>query len=246
MWIMEQYKNQDIVILGASSYNELYDLIHDINDSNNGVKINVIGLLDDDQNLHGKKINGVSITGSLSDWKKFDESVKFVFGIGSHKTHLKRKEIIKNLTIDKNRFISLVHPTVKIFNKSIIGKGCIIHLGSVIFNNTRLEDFCIVMAMTVIGTRNLIGEGCIITSKVSTTNNVLIGSYSFIGTGSLIAESVEISPGTIISLGSVVHKKTSPGDLVFNHTSKKMKYKSIDEEIIDKWSETKKKKMADL
>ena len=237
---MEHYRSQDVIIIGASSFYELFELINDINQSNREYKINVIGLLDDDKNLFGKKINGVSVIGPLSDFHKYDEPVKFVFGIGSHKNHLIRREIIQKLNIDKERFISLVHPTVKIFNNSKIDKGCIIHFGSVVFNNTKINHFCIIMAMTVIGTRNLIGEGCIITSKVSTTNKVSIGSYSFIGTGSLIAESVEISPGTLVSLGSIIHKDTHQGDLIFNRSTKSIKYKEINQEIIDEWTDMKK------
>lgn len=235
---MELFNIIKVVILGASSYHELFDLIEDINYSSKQ-KIKVLGLLDDDENLHGKEINGVKVLGPLRNHIKFDIETKFIFGIGSHKNHVTRRLILKNLKIDTNRFISLIHPTVKVFKSSKVEPGCIIHFGTIIFNNTIVKSFTIIMAMSVIGARNLIGEGTIITSKVSTTNGVKIGNYSYIGTGSLIGEFVEVMPCTKVSLGSIIQKNSSPGDFIFSRTSKSMKYMEVGFDIINDWLEVK-------
>ena len=229
------------LVLGASSYYEIYDLVNDINQSLlKEDKIEIIGLLDDNKDLKGKNILGAIVLGKLKDYHKFSEpDTLFIFGIGSHKNHLLRREIILNLGIENEKFLTLIHPTVKVFSSSKIGYGCIIHFGTIIFNNTVIGRFNIIMALAVIGANNIIGDGCLITSKVSTTNGVKIGSYSFLGTLTAVSENVEIAPGSKISMCSFVRNNSKPGEFVFSNPSKSVKMNLIDNEIIKDWNEFK-------
>ena len=73
------------------------------------------------------------------------------------------------------------------------------------------------MAQFIIGARNIFGEGAIITSQVATTTDVSLGAYAYIGTNSTISEKVEIGPGALISLGSVVYRNVKAGVQVFGN-----------------------------
>jgi carbonic anhydrase/acetyltransferase-like protein (isoleucine patch superfamily) len=228
---------RNTIIFGASSYYELSELINDINDTlKEKDKINIIGLLDDNESLIGTSILNVPVLGRVDDYRKILDCEFYIFGIGSHKTHILRREIILNLGIDKKKFLTLIHPSVKIFSTSEVGEGSIIHFGSIVFNNTTIGPFTIIMALTVIGAHNLVGEGCLITSSVSTTNGVKIGNYSFIGTKSAISENVEISPGSKISMCSQVRKNTVPGEFVFSKPSKGVKLSVVSSTLINEWS----------
>ena len=154
-----------VVILGATSYNEISELINDINSSqiSESDKINVVGLLDDNGELLNKTILGKKVLGKLDEYKNLDDDTFFVFGIGSHKTHLTRYDILNRLKIPESRFISLVHPSAKIFSTAKVDYGSIIHYNSIVFNHTYIAPFTIIMASSVIGANNIIGEGCCIT-----------------------------------------------------------------------------------
>lgn len=233
---------KNTIVLGASSYYEISELISDINSEvSEKNKINVIGLLDDNEELIEKKFLGVDVIGKLSDYQNFPDKTFFIFGIGSHRTHIKRWEILSKLKIRKERFLKLIHPSVKIFSTSLVDYGCIVHYGTIIFNNTIVGPFTILMASSVIGGNNLIGEGCCITSQVVTTNGVKIGNYSFIGTNSSIGENVEIAPGTMIGMNCMVSSDTGIGDVRFGVPSRKVDLKEVPKEIISDWNEFKKK-----
>ena len=223
----------ELVILGATSYSEIFDLIKDINNVN--YKYEVIALLDDNEKLHGKKIEGINIKGCLKLANDFSKNTKFVLGIGSHKTRIIRYHILKRLGIPDSRFETLIHPTASIHSKVKIGNGCIIHTGSVIFHSTLLDSFVVLVANSVIGTRNLIGRGALITSLVSTTADVKIGSFSFIGTGSLIAEGIEIGPGSMIGMGSLIHKNIKHGSVAFGNPFRIIRREKIPKEIVSEW-----------
>ena len=231
---------RNTIIFGASSYYELSELIKDINSTlPEKNKINIIGLLDDNESLIGTSILDVPVLGRLNDYKEISNCDYYIFGIGSHKTHVLRREILSKLRIDKKKFLTLIHPSVKIYSTSNVGEGCIIHFGSIIFNNTTIGPFTIIMALTVIGANNLVGEGCLITSSVSTTNGVKIGSYSFIGTKSAICENIEIAPGSKISMCSQVRKNTNPGEFIFSQPSRGVKLLKVSPQLINEWNDFK-------
>ena len=230
-----------VVILGATAFEELFDLVQDINNAalNDSEKIHIEALLDDNEAIIGSHINGVKVEGKLESYKLYDDDVCFVLAIGSHKTHLLRHEILKRLDIPKHRFISLIHPTCKIYSSAKVYEGCILHYNSIVFNNAVLMPHTILMAMVVVGANNIVGEGSCITSQVVTTNNVKIGSFSFIGTNSSIAESVELLPGTMVGMNTMVARNTDAGDVCFGVPNRKVDSKIVDSEILDNWEKYK-------
>ena len=63
--------NSSLILIGAgNSTIEIIDFIHDLN-QNHKKKIKIVGILDDNKNLHNKKISGVKVIGSLNDIKKY-------------------------------------------------------------------------------------------------------------------------------------------------------------------------------
>ncbi len=229
-----------LVVLGATAFPELNELIKDVNKKYN--RYEVIEILDDNENLIGSKIEGVKVGGPLNKVSQFPQKIKFVFGIGSHKTRIIRNDILKVLKLQENRFETLIHPSAKIYSTAIIGTGVIIHPGSVVYNESIIGPFSIIFANSIIGARNIIGKGSLITSLVSLTADVKIGSFSFIGTASSIADRVEIGPGSLISMGSVVSRDVAPGSVVFGNPMRILKKVEVSREIINSWNKTKKNK----
>ncbi|MBT7790475.1 MAG: hypothetical protein HN757_16515 [Calditrichaeota bacterium] len=227
----------DVIILGATSYPELSELISDINAVEK--KIRVIGLLDDDISLHDTSILGVKVLGELKESTSFPENVGFILGVGSMKNRMVRHSILSKLGIAPERFPNLIHPTVKIFSSSSIGYGIIIHYGSIIFNDVVMNNHALIMAQTLIGARNVVGEGAVIASQVSTTSDVKLGSYSYVGTNSTISEMVEVGPGAAVSIGSVVYRDVRAGAQIFGNPARIVDGIEVSEEILDIWKNQK-------
>ena len=227
-----------LVVLGASAFPELNELIKDINRQNN--KYEVIEVLDDNESLIGSKIEGVKVGGPLDKVNQFSHEIKFVFGIGSHKTRIIRNNILERLGLSEDRFETLIHPNAKIYSTATIGTGVIIHTGSVVYNDSIIGPFSIIVANSIIGARNIIGKGSLITSLVSLTTDVKVGSFSFIGTHSSIAEGVEIGPGSMIGMRSFVCRDVSPGSVVFGDPMKIINKEKVPEKIINNWNKFKK------
>lgn len=230
-----------VVIIGASNaFWEISELIDDINEQQPTYEI--IDVLDD--NLIGKSLDKHIVKGPIELASGYDDDVKFVFAIGSFKTRLIRSQILSRLNIKEDRFVTLIHPTAKIFKNVEIGHGCIIHYGSVVFNHTKVHSFVVIAANCVIAVGNLIGTGALFGSNITTTTGVKVGSYSFIGSSTSIGENIEVGAGAQVGMGSLVLKKVQPGSFILGHPPKILGKVDVSEEILENWEFEKSNKIV--
>lgn len=236
---MKELSNiKEIVILGASNaFWEISELISDINAVSQQYKI--IAVLDDNPNLIGKQLGEFKVDGPLEKAKDYPENVYFVFAIGSFSTRLVRNEILKGLAFRDERYVTLIHPTAKIFSTARLGHGCIIHFGTVVFNHTNVESFCVIAANCVIAVSNLLGRGCLFGSNITTTTGVKIGSFSFIGSSTSIGENVEIGPGAQIGMASLILKDIPDGAFVLGNPPRLLDKVGVADNIIENWKQIK-------
>lgn len=198
-----------IVFLGASTaFYEVSEIIHIINLKEKTYEI--IAILDDNIELHGKLMRGVKVEGPLSLASIYTDA-SFVFGIGSMKTRLIRQEILNKINIEESRFISIIHPTAVVDSSAQLGYGCIIHPGVCIGNNVIIDSFAIIAVNTAIGPYAYIGKFAMITSLVAVLSSVKIGKSVFIGSCSCITENIEIGNGSMIGAGTVVSRNIDKG-----------------------------------
>lgn len=221
-----------LVVFGASKFPELSEIVRDINEKD--LLYHVQGILDDNVSLHGGTVEGVPVLGPLDRAKDFDDAL-FVLGIGSYRTRLVRYEIVRRLGIAPEKYVTLVHPSAKVYSSSSVGHGCIIFPGAVIHNDSVAEDFVEILTNTVIGRNNVICEGAMIASLVTTTSGVIVGHYSHTGTGSAIGEHVKVGPIAQIAMGSVVLRDVPPGAFCFGNPPKFLNKIEVPTELLNKW-----------
>lgn len=225
-------KLQRLIFLGASAFPEISEIVRDINHVEPTFEI--AGILDDNSSLHGTSVEGSPVLGPLEQVHRHEDA-SFILGIGSYRTRLVRYEILRRLGLPRERYATLIHPAVKIYSSATVGRGCILHSGALIFNNSVLEDFVLIYPNTVIGSSNLICEGALITSMVTTTAKVVIGSYSHLGTGSSVAESVMIGPGAQVGMSSFVAKDVPPGVFCLGNPLRFLDRTEVPDELLERW-----------
>lgn len=229
---------QSLVVLGASNaFWEVRELVSDINVRRERYRI--VGVLDDDPTSWGRRLDGVPVSGPLEKALDFSDEVRFIFGIGSYRTRIIRREILERTGLADCRFETLIHPTAKIFSTASVGDGCIVHFGTVVFGGARLDSFAIVSAMSVIATNNLVGRGALIGSGVITADEAAIGCYAHVGQGVLIAEHREVGPGAQIGIGGVVMQDVKPGAFGLGSPLRFIDRVEVPAEILREWDDSK-------
>ena len=195
--------SKSLIIIGAGgSTIEIIDLLNDINKISKR-KIKIKGILDDDKKVQKKKINNIRVIGLAKDFYKFKNNY-FFLSILSYKNRFKREKIIKNLSKLKSKFISIVHPSSIIGNKSKLGKGCLVYNNSNIYSETEVGDFTTVSSNVSIAPKAKIEKNCFLGHGVIISSGSLIKKNCYIGYKSSIIENIKLSEGSRVMPYSMV------------------------------------------
>jgi len=210
--------SKPVIIVGATN---LGKAVMEIFKSNEVV---VYGFLDDDEKLHGKEIDDVSVLGATdaAEYRKIIGKKCDVFVASDDNAW--RARMIKDLrethetmpvnAIHKSAQIatsailhhgSLFNQGVKIGSEASIGSHCIINSGAIIDYNAKVGDFV------------QIGAGAVISAGVS------VGDGAFIGAGSTIIPGITIAEGGRVGAGSVVIANVGKKETVFGNPAKAVK-----------------------
>lgn len=191
---------KDIVIIGAGGFGrEVAWLIDDINKVE--YKWNIVGFVDDNEDIQGKDINGYTVVGNI-EWLKSQE-LNVINAIGDP---IVKKKVMEKLINSNNQYPVLIHPSVICSNKLNIGEGSIICAGSILTVNIEIGKHVIINLDCTIGHDAVIGDYSTILPSVNVSGFVKIGDCVNVGTGSAIIQGVRIKENTLIGAGAVVVK----------------------------------------
>jgi sugar O-acyltransferase (sialic acid O-acetyltransferase NeuD family) len=221
---------QKIVFLGASTaVHEVTEIIKAINKETPTYE--VIAILDDNSNTHGKIIRGIQVLGDLSLVHIFGPEIKFIFGIGSMRTRLIRQNILRKIDLPKERFVTIIHPTAVIDESACIGHGCVIHPGVCIGNDAIIDSFAIIAVNSAIGPFAQIKAFAMVTSLVVILSNAKIGKAVFVGSCSCVTENVEVGDGSMIGAGTVVSRNVDIGCFFLGNPARLINKIEVPEEL---------------
>jgi UDP-3-O-[3-hydroxymyristoyl] glucosamine N-acyltransferase len=201
-----------LLILGASFSFEVINLIQDINKMNKE-KIKIVGILDDSKKFFNKKIDNIPVLGKINEIKKFKKE-KINISINSFKNRFVQKKLIKKHSLKSSRFLTLIHPTAHIGNKSQIGNGSVIFQFVNIVARVKIKSNTRINPFTSITPGCVIGNNCSISHGVKIGVNSKIGDECFLGTGSTIGENVSLASGTMLCENSYANKSSNTTNCV--------------------------------
>jgi sugar O-acyltransferase (sialic acid O-acetyltransferase NeuD family) len=191
---------KDLIIIGAGGLGrEVAWLVERINQDKRSW--NLLGFVDDSEELQGKEINGYKVLGK-SKWLLEQKSgMEVVCAVGSS---LIRKKITEGL--EDIKFATLIDPSVIGSDRVKIGCGCIICAGTIMTVDISLDDHVIINPNCTIGHDSDLKKFVTLYPSVNVSGNTLLGECVEVGTGSQIIQNKKIGRGTIVGAGAVVVK----------------------------------------
>ena len=165
--------------------------------------VELVGFLDENENLHGKYFDGVKVLGGFNWIHKVNYQPYFVVGIGDPKI---REALTKRAIGLGYKPITLIDPTAVISTGVRIGKGV------VILPSVNLAIGCIIKAHVhinynaVIGHFTEIGEYTTIAPSANIVGDVKVGKNCYIGTNATVLQGLSISKDTTIGAQACVVK----------------------------------------
>jgi sugar O-acyltransferase (sialic acid O-acetyltransferase NeuD family) len=206
-----------LIIIGAGGAGrEAADIFFRLKMQSN-LNIELIGYLDDNQNLLGREINSVKVIGSNAWIPNEDEY--FVCAIANRTI---RKKIIDNFQIKNANFINLIDPSSIISNSATIGIGNIIYPYTIISSNVNVGNYNIINMHSILGHDAKIGDNNIISSFCDVTGFAEIGNSTFLGSHVSVHPKIKIGSECQIGIGSIVITDVKDGKKVFGYPAKKL------------------------
>lgn len=195
---------KDLIILGAGG--TAFDLI-DIATAMNQIKKtwNIIGFLDDNENLAGKEIYGFPVIGSISQSKRYDNAY-FASSIGdAYRTNL-RLIVRKKVPYPNEKFASLIHPTAIISDTATIEPGAIIYGNVTLSGEVKVGHDVFLCGNTFLGHECVIGNHCVLSVGNFLASDVHIGDCCYLGVGVMVRHQMTIGDNCLIGMGTKVVK----------------------------------------
>jgi sugar O-acyltransferase (sialic acid O-acetyltransferase NeuD family) len=163
----------------------------------------LLGFLDDDPLLHGRRVDGLPVIGG-TDLIQSLPSAHVVVCVGNPRRYDSRMRIVERLGLPPERYATIVHPSVSISANSTIGPGSVILAQSVLSASVEVGAHVAVMPHVVLTHDVSIGDYATVASGVKFGGAVRVERGAYIGAGALIRESVKIGAGSLIGMGSLV------------------------------------------
>lgn len=203
------------VIIGAGAHGKVVlDILREQGEE-------VLGWLDDNAALWGKKHCGLEVLGGMDN---APPDLAAIVAIGHNEVRMKlaAKAESKGLTL-----INAIHPSAVISRTAMLGRGVCVCAGAVVGADARLGDNVLVNTGSTVDHDCVLEEGACLAPGVTTAGAVRIGRGAYVSTGTVLVAGVSIGEQAVVGAGAVVTKHIPAGVLALGMPARVVK--KIDE-----------------
>lgn len=189
----------------------------------------VMGLYHFEEGRTGEFDHGYPIIGTYDDlWSM--SSLKNMYFALSQGNNAIRKEVFRKIVSKRGIVPTLVHPKADVSRFAKLGKGTIVHIGSVVHPDVVIGDNTIISYNSSITHSSQIGDNCYLALGTLVGAYVKIEDNVFIGIGAnLISGKVDrVGHDSYIGAGALVTKSVEPYTVVAGFPAKVIKKLSRD------------------
>ncbi len=162
----------------------------------------VVGIADDNTDLHETEIAGVPVIGSIADAIKRDESLLVCVGPSASRRNVVRRLV--KFGVDDERFATFVARSARIGKSSTIGVGSILLDGVVVTADASIGNHVVVMPNSTITHDCVLEDFATLASGVSLGGTTRIGEAAYLGMNASVRQGLTIGRSATIGMGAVV------------------------------------------
>lgn len=194
-----------VLVLGAGGHGRVVlDILHQAGE------YDVVGLLDNNRDIHGRRVDGVRVVGGIDDVQRSaaeHDACGAIVAIGENGT---RRAIARAADRAGIELIRAIHPSATIAHNASIGRNVVIAAGAVVCAHCQIGDSVILNTGCIVDHQTMIGEGSHICPGVRIAGRVKVESGVFIGIGATVIPNVTLGCESIIGAGAVVTEDVPP------------------------------------
>jgi sugar O-acyltransferase (sialic acid O-acetyltransferase NeuD family) len=172
----------------------------------------VVGLLDDDPSMHGRRVHDATIIGPSEAVHDHPDALVTAC-VASPRNPTGRLALTARLGLAAERYATLVHPGAVVPRSALIGPGTILHAGTVLTADVTLGAHVAVMPAVVLTHDDVVGDGVTFGAGVRVAGGVTIEDAAYIGSGALLREHIVVGRGAVVGMGAVLTQSVPAGEI---------------------------------
>lgn len=162
----------------------------------------VVGILDDNADLHGRLIGGVPVVGSIALAPSRAEQLLVCIGPSAS-----RRAVVCRLQgegVEPTRFTTFVAPTARLGSSSAVGEGSILLDGVVVTADARVGRHVVVMPLCTITHDDRLDDFATLAAGASLGGGVHIQQAAYIGMNAAIRPGITVGTGATVGMSAAV------------------------------------------
>lgn len=194
----------DIVIIGAGGHGRVVlDILAQAREHN------VVGFLDSNPSLHGRRMDGKPVLGDMSNLSAMiDRGVQgAVVAIGDNGIRREFGEQVEDAGLS---LVSAIHPSANLASNVTLGRNLVIAAGALVCAHCQIADSVILNTGCIVDHETKIGPAVHVCPGARLAGRVVIDAGAFVGIGATIVQNLRIGSDAIVGAGAVVVTDVEP------------------------------------
>jgi sugar O-acyltransferase (sialic acid O-acetyltransferase NeuD family) len=172
----------------------------------------VLGLLDDDPRMHGRRIHEAGVIGQSEVVHEYPDAL-VTLCVASPGNPGGRLALAARLGLAPDRYATLVHPSAVIPPSASIAPGSVLHAAAVLTADVTLGAHVAIMPAVVLTHDDLVGDGVTFGAGVRVAGGVTIEDAAYVGSGALLREHIVVGRAAVVGMGAVVTQSVPAGEV---------------------------------
>jgi sugar O-acyltransferase (sialic acid O-acetyltransferase NeuD family) len=194
----------------------------------------IAGILDDNPELAGTKIDGIPVVGALDRLAaiiKVHHVHRAVIAVGNNAARKKLADHARSLGL---RLPVLIHPQACVSPTAKLGDGTVVMAGAVVCAHVTMGELGIINTRASIDHDCSIGDWVHIAPGVTLAGSVTVGNGALIGVGASVIPGLCIGEDSVVGAGSVVIRDVPSNTTVVGNPARIIPHKGVSSETIVK------------
>lgn len=163
----------------------------------------VLGFLDSNPAVHGRRMDGLPILGDLSAFRELRSQgiSRAIVAIGDNGV---RRAMAEQLEEEGIELINAIHPSANLAHNARVGRNVVVAAGALVCAHCQVGDSVILNTGCIIDHESMIGTGAHICPGARLAGRVHVAAGAFVGIGATIVQGVRIGCEAVVGGGAVV------------------------------------------
>lgn len=170
----------------------------------------VAGFLDSNPAVHGKRVDGRRVLGSLDDLPRLRDEMEIAGAVVAIGDNGVRRDFAERIELMGLELVRAVHPSANLARNVTLGTNVVVAAGALVCAHCHVGDSVILNTGCIIDHETMIGTAAHICPGARIAGRVTVESGAFVGIGATVIQSVRIGYEGIVAAGAVVIRDVPP------------------------------------